>query len=81
LSGFYTPTSKCARSARSAARELDATLVHVSTDYVYLMKLKLTSDEKLFGKTWDRTHHRMRQEELARAHPLMSMPLVDGRER
>jgi glycosyltransferase involved in cell wall biosynthesis len=46
-----------------------------------LMRLKLTSDEKLFGKSWDRTYHRMRQEELARAHPLMSRSLADSRER
>jgi glycosyltransferase involved in cell wall biosynthesis len=46
-----------------------------------LVRLKLASDERLFGKSWDRIYHRTRQEELARAHPLMSMPLVDGRER
>jgi hypothetical protein len=45
-----------------------------------LIRLKLVSDEKLFGKSWDQTYHRARQEELARAHPLMSMPLGDGRE-
>jgi glycosyltransferase involved in cell wall biosynthesis len=46
-----------------------------------LIRLKLASDQRLFGKSWDRTYHRTRQEELARAHPLMSMPLADGRER
>ena len=46
-----------------------------------LVKLRLASDEKLFGKSWDRTYHRARQEELARAHPLMSVPLADGGKR
>jgi glycosyltransferase involved in cell wall biosynthesis len=46
-----------------------------------LLKLRFSSDRKLFGESWDRGYHRTRQEELARAHPLMSMPIMDGRER
>ena len=43
-----------------------------------LLRLRLSSDKRLFGRSWDRTYHRRRQEELARAHPLMSLPLADG---
>jgi glycosyltransferase involved in cell wall biosynthesis len=46
-----------------------------------LLRLRLTSDERLFGRSWDRTYHRTRQAELARAHPLMSLPLADGGDR
>jgi glycosyltransferase involved in cell wall biosynthesis len=35
-----------------------------------LLKVRMASDEKLFGATWDRAYHRTRQEELARSHPL-----------
>jgi glycosyltransferase involved in cell wall biosynthesis len=42
-----------------------------------LARLRLTSDEQLFGKSWDLAYHRKRQEELSRAHPLMSIPLVN----
>jgi glycosyltransferase involved in cell wall biosynthesis len=36
-----------------------------------LTRLRFTSDARLFGRSWDRAYHRARQEELARAHPLM----------
>jgi hypothetical protein len=39
-----------------------------------LVRLRTTSDEKLFGGDWDRDYHRQRREELARAHPLIPSP-------
>src|SRR5215467_5277494 len=38
---------------------------------ITLVRLRLTSDRKLFGPDHDHTYHRERQEQLARAHPLM----------
>jgi glycosyltransferase involved in cell wall biosynthesis len=43
-----------------------------------LFRLRVTSDEKLFGRGWDRDYHRLRREELARAHPLITSPSADG---
>jgi glycosyltransferase involved in cell wall biosynthesis len=37
-----------------------------------LLKLRLTSDRRLFGREWDQDYHRARQEELARSHPLLN---------
>jgi glycosyltransferase involved in cell wall biosynthesis len=36
-----------------------------------LVRLRLSSDRRLFGAAHDRTYHAARQEELARAHPLI----------
>src|SRR5262245_43525736 len=36
-----------------------------------LVKLRLASDRKLFGRGHDRAYHRARHEELARSHPLI----------
>lgn len=36
-----------------------------------LVRLRFSSDTRLFGRQWDRDYHRQRQEQLARAHPLM----------
>ena len=38
---------------------------------ITLVRLRLTSDRKLFGPDHDHIYHRERQEQLARAHPLM----------
>jgi glycosyltransferase involved in cell wall biosynthesis len=38
---------------------------------ITLVRLRLTSDRKLFGPDHDHAYHRERQEQLARAHPLM----------
>ena len=38
---------------------------------ITLVRLRLTSDRKLFGPDHDHTYHRERHEQLARAHPLM----------
>jgi glycosyltransferase involved in cell wall biosynthesis len=38
---------------------------------VTLARLRLTSQERLFGKNWDRAYHRERHDELSQAHPLM----------
>jgi glycosyltransferase involved in cell wall biosynthesis len=37
-----------------------------------LFRLRVSSDERLFGRAYDRAYHRDRHEELARAHPLMT---------
>jgi glycosyltransferase involved in cell wall biosynthesis len=37
-----------------------------------LLKLRLSSDKRLFGREWDQAYHRARQEELARSHPLLN---------
>lgn len=39
-----------------------------------LVRLRLASEERLFGPGWDRDYHRSRREQLARAHPLMEVP-------
>jgi glycosyltransferase involved in cell wall biosynthesis len=36
-----------------------------------LMRMRLSSDQRLFGPEHDQTYHEARHEELARAHPLM----------
>jgi glycosyltransferase involved in cell wall biosynthesis len=36
-----------------------------------LVRLRLASNESLFGNGWDRGYHLKRQEELSRAHPLI----------
>jgi hypothetical protein len=37
-----------------------------------LFRLRLKSDQGLFGKAPDWTYHRERQQELARRHPLVA---------
>ena len=37
-----------------------------------LARLRVTSDERLFGKDWDREYHRDRHFELSRSHPLVA---------
>jgi glycosyltransferase involved in cell wall biosynthesis len=37
-----------------------------------LTRLRLSSDARLFGRDYDGAYHRERQEELARAHPLLT---------
>jgi dolichol-phosphate hexosyltransferase len=39
-----------------------------------LVRLRLASHERLFGRDWDRDYHRQRREELSRAHPLIRSP-------
>jgi glycosyltransferase involved in cell wall biosynthesis len=43
-----------------------------------LARLRMTSDERLFGRDWDRDYHRARREELGRAHPLIMSPGSEG---
>ncbi len=43
-----------------------------------LARLRMASDRRLFGPTEDRDYHRERQEVLARAHPLLSIPVGAG---
>jgi hypothetical protein len=38
-----------------------------------LVRLRLASESRLFGKEWDRTYHRERHQELSQAHPLILM--------
>lgn len=42
-----------------------------------LLRVRLASDEKLFGRGWDPDYHQARQSELARAHPLMTTTKPD----
>lgn len=37
-----------------------------------LLKVRLASERRLFGPAWDQAYHRSRQEQLARAHPLLT---------
>ncbi len=39
-----------------------------------LLRLRLSSDRRLFGPNYDRAYHRARHEELARSHPLIKVP-------
>lgn len=36
-----------------------------------LMRLRMSSDQRLFGRDWDRTYHQRRRDQLARSHPLV----------
>jgi glycosyltransferase involved in cell wall biosynthesis len=39
-----------------------------------LVRLRVASNERLFGPDWDRDYHHQRREELSRAHPLIPAP-------
>jgi len=44
--------------------------VHAMTT---LARLRVSSDERLFGKGWDRQYHQERHRELSQAHPLICL--------
>ncbi|MBO0727612.1 MAG: glycosyltransferase family 2 protein [Acidimicrobiaceae bacterium] len=41
---------------------------------VTLLRLRMATDDRLFGRQWDRDYHRQRREQLANAHPLIPGP-------